>query len=143
MNITIDYSWQKDAKCGTVDKETASLFFSQGGRSAERLIKPICDTCPVKEECLNHALKYEDYGYWAGTTAKGRQRIREELGIQLTNISFESILKHAEEVLHIKETRPKRRNQAKRDKNKQNPLTEEDPYDYYGSSLEDDWSSDE
>jgi hypothetical protein len=143
MNTTIDYSWQKDAKCATIDKETASLFFSQSGRSTERLIKPICEACPVKEACLNHALKYEDYGYWAGTTAKGRQRMREELGISLTSISLESMMKRAEDVLHIKETRFKRRGYDNRGKKKQNPLTEEDPYDYYGASLEDEWSFDE
>ena len=46
-------------------------------------VKRMCAGCPAREECLEHAIKHEDYGFWAGTTAKERKRIRKERGIWL------------------------------------------------------------
>jgi WhiB family redox-sensing transcriptional regulator len=43
----------------------------------------ICAACPVSDECLEHALKHEDDGVWAGTTPNQRRGIRRELGIYL------------------------------------------------------------
>lgn len=38
-----------------------------------------CDACPVRQECLDHALANRTLtGVWAGTTSVDRRRIRQE-----------------------------------------------------------------
>jgi len=80
-----------------MSKENYDIFFSSPGRSAKKDANDICSKCPVFEDCLSHALKYEDYGYWAGTSPKDRQKMRVDLGIKLENISLLSLLAVSEE----------------------------------------------
>ena len=76
----IDYSWQKKAACkGIPTKE----FYPGRGDGVSDTIKEKCDNCPVKVACLAHALKYEAYGYWAGTSEKQRRALRAAMGISL------------------------------------------------------------
>lgn len=43
--------------------------------------KAICDTCPVRTDCLIHAiLAPERHGIWGGTTERQRVRIRRANG---------------------------------------------------------------
>ena len=37
------------------------------------IARSICGTCPVKEQCLRVALKYEEEGVWGGTTTQERK----------------------------------------------------------------------
>ena len=89
-NITIDFSWQKNAAC--TDHEP-DLFYLEHGKKTSAKVVALCKKCPVNNECLTHALKYEEYGYWAGTTHKKRVEIRRNLGITLVNIDYDSSLK--------------------------------------------------
>jgi len=41
-------------------------------------IRGLCESCPVNEACLEYAIKNENYGFWAGTTARERKNIRRE-----------------------------------------------------------------
>lgn len=59
--------WQKDAQCAGMD---TNVFFDE-----ERAAKKLCDSCPVKAECLEYALLYNMSGVWGGTTDKDRRRI--------------------------------------------------------------------
>jgi WhiB family redox-sensing transcriptional regulator len=63
--------------------EDPELFFptpTKGGKGSvlakrERLAKAkaICGRCPVRQECLEHALELpEEYGIWAGLTEEER-----------------------------------------------------------------------
>jgi len=76
----IDYSWQEFAACKDLPTES---FYPGRGSTAPPVVRERCDNCPVKDACLQHALKYEGYGYWGGTTEKERIRIRKTLGISL------------------------------------------------------------
>lgn len=38
--------------------------------------KAICKPCPVRTECLNWALRYEEQGLWGGTTQTERERMK-------------------------------------------------------------------
>jgi len=78
-------------------------FYPDRGRSAEKQLNGICSSCPVKDDCLNHALSYEKYGYWGGTNAKQRDKMRKQLGIELLDIDYEFIMKYAEEKARIEE----------------------------------------
>ena len=68
--------WLDDAACkGTPTK----WWFPDTGHQTPPEAKALCRTCPVRDECLAEALahgSYGDYGYFAGTTAEQRRRIR-------------------------------------------------------------------
>jgi WhiB family redox-sensing transcriptional regulator len=46
------------------------------------MVKKICNTCPIKQQCLDWGLKYERHGIWGGATAGERQRMRIALKIK-------------------------------------------------------------
>ncbi|MFB8347994.1 WhiB family transcriptional regulator [Streptomyces niveus] len=63
------HHWSDEAACAGV--ETATFFpVGKGGVPASVLAgdaKKICLRCPVRAECLGHALTFrEDYGVWGG-----------------------------------------------------------------------------
>lgn len=49
------------------------LFFSDD-RVDEA--KATCRKCPVRQVCLDHALRHENFGVWGGTTPAERDKIR-------------------------------------------------------------------
>jgi WhiB family redox-sensing transcriptional regulator len=49
------------------------LFFSDD-RVDEA--KAMCLRCPVRQVCLDHALRHENFGVWGGTTPAERDKIR-------------------------------------------------------------------
>lgn len=65
-------SWQADAACAEVD---ADLFFSQDEELQQEALA-VCASCPVRRECLEHALAHgEHYGIWGGTREGERRRL--------------------------------------------------------------------
>lgn len=67
--------WKSQAKCRGLPR---GWFFSGSDRSEEDLRGlQVCGTCPVREECLDYALRNRsDYGIFGGLTALQRKRIR-------------------------------------------------------------------
>ena len=86
-----------------MSSENYDLFYVSTGKSANKETNNICIDCPVFNECLNHALKYEEYGYWASTTPLQRKAIRKKEGIELIDISSESFAKYKEDLQKQKE----------------------------------------
>lgn len=78
--VIIDYSWQKHAACRSLTNE---YYYVGRGQKVPKEAVDACNSCVVSEECMNHALKYEEYGYWANTKPSDRVRIRKERGIVL------------------------------------------------------------
>ena len=65
-------SWQEDAACRDADPE---LFFSNEENDRERALL-YCSSCPVRTECLEHALATREvYGIWGGTDEQERKRL--------------------------------------------------------------------
>lgn len=67
--------WREQAACRNpeVDKR---LFFSDSNVEKNQAIE-VCDTCPVKQECLDYALERpKEIGVWGGTTERQRMRLR-------------------------------------------------------------------
>lgn len=61
--------WQEQALCPTVDPEI--FFVDKGGSTREA--KQVCYACPVRVECLTHALdRQERYGIWGALSAHER-----------------------------------------------------------------------
>jgi WhiB family redox-sensing transcriptional regulator len=84
MEITKEYLALAEAirehgepPCATTDPE---MYFPPKGMQASieiRMAKALCDTCPVKTECLTYALEAnEPYGIWGGLTTNERDRLK-------------------------------------------------------------------
>lgn len=67
--------WHNRALCAQSDPE--AFFPTKGGSSREA--KKICARCPVREQCLDFAMKHEEHhGIWGGLTERDRRQIRRE-----------------------------------------------------------------
>ena len=74
----VDTTWRDNASCRSVSPE---LFFPAGstGIAADEIegAKAVCESCPVREACLQFALETnQEAGIWGGTTEDERRRLR-------------------------------------------------------------------
>ena len=64
-------NWRAAARCRTADAEG---LFVTGARQREA--RGFCRTCPVRTECLAHALDERiEFGVWGGTTERERRAL--------------------------------------------------------------------
>ncbi|HLU58825.1 MAG TPA: WhiB family transcriptional regulator [Pseudonocardia sp.] len=69
--MTGRWNWRGAARCRTTDAEG---LFVQGARQREA--KLFCRTCPVRTECLAHALDQRiEFGVWGGMTERERRAL--------------------------------------------------------------------
>jgi len=67
-----ELKWWDQGACKGLD---ASVFYPDDDDDAS-VAKAVCDGCPVKIACLEHALAVrEKVGVWGGTTERDRRRI--------------------------------------------------------------------
>lgn len=65
-------AWQQQAACRDTDPER---FFSTDPEDREEALR-LCAGCPVRHECLEHALATrESYGIWGGADEQERKRL--------------------------------------------------------------------
>ena len=68
----MDTEWMRRGNCR---EEPPSLFFPNDGAGVD-VARQLCATCPVKEPCLEYALRNRiDHGVWGGTSERERRRI--------------------------------------------------------------------
>jgi WhiB family redox-sensing transcriptional regulator len=83
--IADNWDWQFEGACNGVDPESFFLDPNQRGvskKNRENKAIAICNTCPVKKQCLDHALNVpEIYGVWGGMTEENRAELANSLGI--------------------------------------------------------------
>lgn len=79
--------WKRFAACRGMD---GNLFYPHSGQVDPQAVEA-CARCPVAEDCYQHALRFEDRGYWGGTTAQQRERLREAFGIKLERTEYRSL----------------------------------------------------
>lgn len=73
MSSLIPGAWVDEALCAQVDTE---MFFPGQFDSVDPA-KRVCQTCPVRLECLQYALQNPDIdGVWGGTSKRERTRMR-------------------------------------------------------------------
>lgn len=77
MMANTSNDWRNQASCAN---ECPELFFPVGrSRDAQMqtaLAKRICADCPVKTECLRHAVEYDEQdGIWGGLDTRERQAL--------------------------------------------------------------------
>lgn len=68
----MEFEWMTRGLCVNVPPST---FFPSDGVGVEAARK-ICQDCPVRAECLEHALVHRiDHGVWGGCSERERRRI--------------------------------------------------------------------
>lgn len=74
---TRNLDWKADAACRTLD--TALFFPDSEAETAPALA--VCAGCPVREACLDFALRTrQNDGVWGGHTEPERRRLRRRYG---------------------------------------------------------------
>lgn len=69
--------WMDEGKCR--DLKTDVFYAESHGRHSANMAKAICSGCPVREKCLDYAIRnYETHGIWGGHTASERRDLRHE-----------------------------------------------------------------
>ena len=69
--------WQSLAECAGADMD--DFFPDRGEHNRIRRAKAVCAFCPVRPECLKHALdNYEKHGLWGGHTEQERRVVRRQ-----------------------------------------------------------------
>jgi WhiB family redox-sensing transcriptional regulator len=64
--------WVGDALCAQTDPD---IFFPEKGGSTLSA-KQVCASCPVREECLDYALRMDErFGIWGGTSERQRRKL--------------------------------------------------------------------
>lgn len=79
-SLEAEARWQDRAACKGMDP---TLFFGpehtevvKEKRDREEAAKQVCRTCPVNQECLEHALESKEaYGIWGGLTELERKAL--------------------------------------------------------------------
>lgn len=73
------WQWQQSGACRDLPSE---MFFHPDGergpsrRNRENSAKAVCASCPVIQQCREHALSVQEpYGIWGGLSEEDRQRI--------------------------------------------------------------------
>lgn len=91
--------WRAEATCAAVDPEM--WHPAKGDSATGRKAQGICRTvCPVRQECLTHALAvHEDDGIYGGFTGRSRRPflIMVKRGVPAEDVAIIAI--HGEEVL--------------------------------------------
>jgi hypothetical protein len=73
-----ELQWRRRAACQGTDPD---MWFAAESTTERAVLERICSTCPVFTECLDHAIAYDEKGFWAGTTRIDRHEIvAEETG---------------------------------------------------------------
>jgi len=77
--------WWTDAPCAQADPDA---WFPDVGDFASRQVLAICRSCPLRRACLAAALLQDEYGIWAGTTARDRNAIHRllEAGVSVATV---------------------------------------------------------
>lgn len=70
--------WMDQAACKGMDP---ALFYPGPGESGwDHPARKVCAACPVKTQCLDHALANDErFGFWGGTSEKQRRKMRRGL----------------------------------------------------------------
>lgn len=71
-----EFTWLEQAACGDLDLDQLDLFFVEAGRTLSREAVAICERCPVRADCLDHAINREIAGgYFGGVSPSKRRRM--------------------------------------------------------------------
>ncbi len=85
LPIIDHWEWQYQGACRDMDPE---MFFHPDGergprrRNRDNAAKAVCATCPVIQQCREHALAVQEpFGIWGGLTEEERTTILARRGV--------------------------------------------------------------
>lgn len=73
-NSDVD-AWVDRAACGDLGLEELDLFFVEAGRTLSKHAIALCEGCPVRAECLEHANRREITGGYFGGVSPSKRRL--------------------------------------------------------------------
>lgn len=74
-------AWMEDAACAQIGP---GLFYVGEKAQAREYdaARSVCNTCPVKVDCLEFALEVDDrHGMWGGLSPQEREKVRKQRGL--------------------------------------------------------------
>ena len=69
--------WRYEGACRHLDDRTRAKFLSNVEQDIRDAIT-VCQTCPVKTECLEYAIEAQALYVWGGTSQKQRRAIQRQ-----------------------------------------------------------------
>ncbi len=79
-----DLPWLDRAACGSLGLEQIDLFFVSAGKSLSKEAKALCQGCPVRRDCLDHAYSRGiTGGYFGGVSPAQRKKLSREEALEL------------------------------------------------------------
>lgn len=72
-------TWMEQAAC----READPTIFDPDVTADDTDAKLYCFDCPVRDDCLQHALVRNEVGIWGGTNDARRKSLRRKLGIRV------------------------------------------------------------
>jgi hypothetical protein len=83
-----EMSWRDNAACKS---QNTSIFFVTPKSTHIRNVIPICQSCPVRQECFYESMIYGYTGIWGGSTEEQRHvLIKHKLNSDLTSFDRQS-----------------------------------------------------
>jgi len=68
------FDWHDNAACADQQYSSNVFFPEEDDLEAIRFAKQICAYCPVRQQCLDHAISFgEGFGIWGGKTPRERR----------------------------------------------------------------------
>lgn len=75
-------NWMQESLCKDLTpQESDKLFFIGPGQTSKRA-KLFCASCPVRVECSQFAMTYNEEGVWAGETEDDRRFLDNTFGVR-------------------------------------------------------------
>ena len=72
----VEQEWRRYALCIGRHDEDPTFFFPEKGSSTVR-VKEFCAECPVKSDCILHAITVnERFGIWGGMGERARRKVK-------------------------------------------------------------------
>ncbi len=66
--------WIARAACGDLELDQLDMFFVEAGRSLSKEAVALCEGCPVRSECLEHATARDITGGYFGGISPSKRR---------------------------------------------------------------------
>jgi len=74
--------------CSEIDPELYYNDVSPDPRYLHDYLRQICRGCPILDECREHAIKHEEWGFWGGLSMTERIAIRHETGVAFVGVKM-------------------------------------------------------
>lgn len=68
------WRWVTHAACQDVHPDMFHDMEGGGDTYLRAFLTNLCAACPVQPQCLQHAMRNDEYGWWGGSTRGQRQR---------------------------------------------------------------------